>query len=56
MSDAKRRSTQSPNGSDESASCTGVPVYELQSEHRPEAMPQAIQEQIRAIHETYEEC
>ena len=29
MRDAKRRRTQSPIGSDESASCTGVPVYEI---------------------------
>ena len=29
MRDAKRRRTQSPNGSDESASYTGVPVYEI---------------------------
>ena len=29
MRDAKRRSAQCPNGSDESASGTGVPVYEI---------------------------
>ena len=29
MRDARRRRTQSPIGSDESAGCTGVPVYEI---------------------------
>ena len=76
MRDAKRRRTQSPIGSDESASYAGVPVYEILpendvqkfldatfalmgeilSKHRPKAMPHAIQEQIHAIHTTYEGC
>ena len=31
-------------------------LREILSEHRPETMPHAIQERIRAIHETYKEC
>jgi len=56
MRDTKRRRTQSPIGCDESASFAGVPVYEILPEHRPKAMPDAIQEQIHAIHATYEGC
>jgi hypothetical protein len=31
-------------------------LREILSKHRPEAMPPAIQEQIHAIHTTYDGC
>ena len=56
MRDAKRRRTQSPNPLPDQDLVERIDddLREILSKHRPKAMPHAIQEQIHAIHTTYE--
>ena len=58
MRDAKRRGTQRPNRLPDQDLVERIDddLREILSKHRPEAMPPAIQEQIHAIHTTYDGC